>query len=459
MEIQKKITLQFTGIVAILIAISLLLIYLLFASIRKEDFKERLNNKALSIAQLIAETDQLEPELIKRIEKNNPTSLPKERIVVFNESGEIIYTSDTNGEIPDNYREMISVIRKSNVLYLKKGKNEMTGHYYSGNKENVIVICSANDVFGFRKLKSLRIILIAVFLLSNFLIFFLGRVFASKALNPISDIVQQVNNIDSNNLQQRVSAGSGKDEMSLLADTFNDMLERLEIAFKAQKDFIANASHELRTPLTSITGSLEVTLLNDRSNLEYKQALLSTLEEVKSLNQLTNSLLTLLHTDATSTDSTFEEMRIDDILWKTRSEYLKNHKNNVIEISFDDSIQGEDSFKLFGNHELLKTAFFNLIDNGCKYSSNNKTDIHLAIINQNLQITFNDNGIGIPENEIDNIMQPFYRASNVENRNGHGIGLSLVDRIISMHNGAFFIDSTINQGTTITLTLPLTNNF
>lgn len=457
MEIKKKITLHFTGIVALLLAVSLLIIYLLFASFRKDDFKERLSNKALSIAQLIAETDRLEPELIKRIEKNNPTSLPKEKIIVFNDNNDIIYSSGLNSENHIS-EDLIILIRNTEFIYQKNGLIELTGHYYKGNTENVVTVNCAQDVFGFKKLKKLRVILIGVFFFSIILILVIGKIFAIRALLPISDIIQQVNVIDSSNLRQRVTAGSGKDEISLLAETFNNMLERLEITFKTQKDFIANASHELRTPLTAITGNLEVTLLKERTNDEYKQSLYLTLEEVKNLNHLTNRLLTLLRTGTAISDKTFSEIRIDDVLWKARSEHLKINKKHNVQINFDDSIQEEQSFQYKGNAELLKTAFLNIIDNGCKYSSNSQVEVQLSIKEGFLLIEFKDSGIGIPEDEIDKISQPFFRASNVKKRKGHGIGLSLVERIIALHNGELYITSLINKGTTITLILPTYNS-
>lgn len=450
MEIKKKITIQFTGIVAVLLAISLLLICLLFSSYRKEDFKERLSKKALSIAQLIAETDKLEPELLKRIEKNNPTSLPNEKIIVFDENSEIIYSSGNNNSIHIT-DELLSSIMATKEIYIKKGLDEIKGHYYEGSSGKVVVLCSARDIFGYRKLKTLRVILLGVFSLCLVLTYFLGKLFASRALKPISEIIQQVNNIDSNNLQQRVMAGSGKDEISTLATTFNNMLDRLEHTFKTQKEFIANASHELRTPLTSITGNLEVTLLKERSVQEYKQSISLTLDEVKNLNRLSNRLLTLLRTGTAISDNTFTELRIDDVLWKARAEHLKKNKKHDVQIHFDNSIDGEKSFQHNGNAELLRTAFLNIIDNGCKYSSNNKVDIHLSIENDKLKIAFKDKGIGIPELEIDKISQPFYRASNVKKRKGHGIGMSLIERIITLHNGKMYISSYLDKGTTITI--------
>ena len=95
------------------------------------------------------------------------------------------------------------------------------------------------------------------------------------------------------NLDARISEGNGKDELSQLAQTFNKMLERIESAFKTQKNFIANASHELRTPLTVITGHLEVILMNARKNEEYRKTIISVLGNIKNLNHISNRLLQL----------------------------------------------------------------------------------------------------------------------------------------------------------------------
>ncbi len=454
MEIRKKLTLQFTAIVAALLLVSLLVIYFLFSSFRKEDFKDRLINKTKSIAQLITETEGVEPKLLERIEKNNPTSLPKERITAYNSRNRIIYASG------DNEDKIISIayieqIRNEGSIYVKKNKTELFGYYYKGSRDNVVVICAASDVFGFRKLNNLKATLIVVFFVSLILVFYIGRIFAAKALKPISDVINQVNEIDITNIETRVKAGSGKDEIAILADTFNNMLERLERAFKTQKDFIANVSHELRTPLTVITGQLEVILLKKRTAHEYRKTLYSVLDDMKNLNNLTNRLLVLLRADSTLKDSEFTMVRIDDIIWKARAEVLKRNEGYNVEISFDGSIEGEHHFQISGNYELLKIVFINLMDNGCKYSFDKQVIIHLLVVDQALEIKFIDKGIGIPENEIKQILNPFYRASNVSKSTGHGIGLSLVEKIIRLHNGKLDITSILHKGTEVRLLFPI----
>jgi len=454
MEIRQKITCRFTAIIAILLLLSLLTIYFLFLNFRKEEFNSRLVNRAKSIGQIIDKFDDIDPDTLLKIEKNIPGKLPEETIVVFNAQDQILFSTDkTKNKLFTT--DILKKVRLTKEIKYNLKSLQVYGLYYEDAKEKLVVFCSAIDVFGIRKLKILTLILSAVFIVSLIVIYFAGRIFASNALKPISQIVEQVNNISISNLNSRVDFGNGKDEIAGLSDTFNRMLERLESAFKIQKDFIANSSHELRTPLTVITGQLEVTLLQERKAEEYKSVIISVLEDIKSLNQLANRLLILSRVENDFSSDSFHPVRIDDILWRSRAEILKRHKNFVINILFDNSIEEEDHFKIRGNDQLLKTAFGNLIENGCKYSMDNKTDVYLSVMDENVVVEFKDNGIGIPEEEINHIFQPFYRAKNVKRKKGYGIGLSLVQKIIMLHQGTIQVNSTLKKETNFIISIPL----
>ncbi|MCK7462303.1 MAG: HAMP domain-containing protein [Sphingobacterium sp.] len=158
------------------------------------------------------------------------------------------------------------------------------------------------------------------------IVFFAGRIFADRALQPVSNIIAQVNGISITNLNERIDEGNGTDELARLAGTFNGMLQRLESAFRIQKNFIANASHELRTPLTVISGQLEVILMKARENEEYRNTIISVLDDIKNLNNLSNRLLLLAQASSEIAEITFSPLRIDDTLWNARTEILKREK-------------------------------------------------------------------------------------------------------------------------------------
>jgi signal transduction histidine kinase len=456
MEIRKKLLYQFIAIVALILLLSCLAIYFSFSGTRREEFYDRLGSKAKMVAQMLIEIDEINAELLKRIEKNNPVSLPNEKIIIYDYQNNIIYSTDED-RVLNITPALINDVRLANEIRLKQKPYEILGQFYVGQYDRYVVFAAATDIFGLGKLKRLRIILLIVFSVSLIVVFFSGRIFASRALNPISDIMSQVDAIGVSNLDVRVSEGNGKDELARLAQTFNKMLERLETAFKTQKNFIANASHELRTPLTVITGQMEVILMNARKNEEYRNTIISVLEDIKNLNLISNRLLLLAQASSEFSEADFSLVRVDDILWQARKEILKRHDHYKIHINFSETIDDELKLTMRGNELLIKTALTNLIDNGCKYSGDHTSEIFVNHENNHVVMHFSDKGIGIPEEEIRMIFEPFYRASNAIGIKGHGIGLSLVEKIITLHKGNVTIKSEINKGSDFILFLPVNN--
>lgn len=290
------------------------------------------------------------------------------------------------------------------------------------------------------------------------LFYIAGLFFAGKALKPVADVVKQVSDITINKMNLRVNEGNGTDEFGRLARTFNDMLERLESSFASQKDFIANASHELRTPLTSINGQIEVLLMKDRSSDEYKAALTSVLEDLKSIIDLANRLLLIARTSSDTPVSFSKDIRVDDILWQIRDEMNRYGKNCNIQIIMDESLTDSDQMKIAGDESLIRTAFSNLIENACKFSADNSVYISFKGTEKSIMVIFKDKGIGIPENDLKKIFEPFFRAENAISIPGSGIGLPLVSQIIKKHKGEVKISSKPGLGTTVTVSLPLNAN-
>lgn len=233
------------------------------------------------------------------------------------------------------------------------------------------------------------------------------------------------------------------------------MLERIETAFNTQKNFIANASHEFGTPLTVITGQLEVALMNARNNEEYRKTIISVLGNIKDLNHISIRLLQLAQASSDFSEADFSTIRIDEILWQARKDTLKMHNEYKINISFSESIDDEYKLSIRGNEQLMRTALCNIIDNGCKYSNDHSIVIDFYNANNNIIMNFSDNGIGISKEDLKMIFQPFYRASNAIGTKGHGIGLSLVEKIIALHKGEIKVKSEIMKGSTFTISLPL----
>jgi len=453
MNIRNQLTLLFIVIVAIIIIFASISIYFSSADYRQDDFYNRLMNKAIITAKLLIEVDEVDASLLRRIERDNPLSLPKEKIIIYNFKNDVLFSTDEQFEIKID-DQLLDRIRLENQVRLVQGEYEILGFLFSGPYDRFVVVTGAVDIYGLKKLHNLRLILIIVFCASIIVVSFAGYIYAGRALKPISRVVANVKDISISSLNLRVDEGNGKDEIAQLAHTFNEMLDRLESAFKTQKNFIANASHELRTPLTAITGQLEVLLMKDRTLDEYKKSVKSILEDIKNLNSIANKLLLLAQTSNQEQDKVFTKLRVDELLWQAREELLKHHTDYKVEISLNEGLD-DKHLTMDGDEQLIKTALTNLIENACKYSNDHTVYVTLSFQKDKLILSFLDNGIGISPGDLEIVTEPFQRGKNAITTSGHGIGLSLVDAILKMHNVTFEIKSTLNKGTEVIVNIPI----
>lgn len=428
-------------------------IYLSSSGFRRDDFHNRLRNKAISTATLLFDREKAEADRFLKIEKESPVNLQNEKIIILNFKNDTVYSSDPSRIIKAGNKILERVRSGSKVSYVQD-PYEVLGTLYSTKYGRFVIIAAATDIEGTLYLEKLRIILIFVCIIGLVLFSFGGWFFAGRALKPISDVVKKVEDISITSLNLRVFEGNGADEIGRLANTFNKMLERLETSFAMQKTFIANASHELRTPLTSINGQLEVLMMKDRSTTEYKSSLSSVLDDIRSLINLSNRLLLIARTSAEGPDLYSKKIRIDEILWQAQEEITRFNNSYRINISMDSSLTDSDQMIVVGDDYLLKVAVSNLIDNACKYSSDHTVDIKFRHVEKRIEVVFADRGIGISDEDQKKIFEPFYRGTNANSISGSGIGLPLVNQIIKNHNGTVKILSQVGKGTNVIILLP-----
>lgn len=195
-------------------------------------------------------------------------------------------------------------------------------------------------------------------------------------------------------------------------------------------------------------------MMKDRSTDEYKSAVGSVLEDIRSLIDLSNRLLLIARTSAEGPSNFSNKIRIDEILWQAQEEMKRYNTSFRINVSLDDSLTDSEQIMVSGDEYLLKTAVTNLIENACKYSNDHTVDIKFGRADKWVEMVFEDRGIGISEEDIKKIFEPFYRGTNAILIPGIGIGLSLVNQIVKNHNGTINISSKFGKGTKIILLLP-----
>ncbi len=436
----------------IIITLISVFIYLFTLNHRKQIFLSRLEDRATSISEIYAKNIE-DFDIKKDVVRSGTNALLEESIIIVDIKTDKIFKHGKYSDEIDttNFDEF-----QSGTVYIEnKGKYEGCIVHAIERDVDIIVQVIATDTYGFLRLKFLRLVLGISWLSALVITSLASWFFVRNVLSPISDVIEQVNTININNLDSRVNEGNGKDEIALLARTFNDMLERLEFAFNLQRTFVSNASHELKTPLTAITSQLEVSLLNDRSIDEYKVLIESVLDDIKNLNGLTQKLLDLAQVNINNINVPFEKIRIDEFILNLREDYINRIHDFNIKIYFEKFPDDENQLMIFGNEHLLKIAINNILDNAYKYSYDKSVFIYFNIVGNKIKIAFKDNGIGIDELDLKKITEPFYRASNAINIKGHGIGLSLTKRIINLHNAKFETTSKINVGTSIILNFPI----
>lgn len=457
MKIRTKLALYFTLIVASILFLFAISVYFFSSNYREQQFYSRLKEKATNTAKLLIEIDEVSYNLLKIIDKNT-VSLSQRRIVIYDSRNQKIYDDYYNSmdkQRKEYSNAFLENVRAKQEIEFKDGEKEALAIVYNGKNAHFVVVASALDIYGLYKLKNLKFILIGGFFVCVIATMLAGWIYSGRMLRPISEVVREVDKITALSLNQRVNEGNGKDEIAHLSVTFNRMLDRIEEAFNLQKNFVSNASHELRTPLTAITGQIEVSLMNKRSTEEYEAVLSSILEDTKSLNKLTNGLLELTQASVDAAALKLSNVRMDELLWQVKNDILRHHPNYKINFQILNLPEDEKKLTMLGSEQLLKTAFSNIIENACKFSSGKEVSVSFNANNNAIEVNVKDNGIGISKAELQQIFQPFYRGINAKKYSGHGLGLSLAQKIVQLHKGFLKIDSLVNDYTLVSAVFPI----
>lgn len=385
------------------------------------------------------------------VQTEDPDKLPHERdyFIPINKTN----FNKESLEIGINKKFFTDVVKNGNAQLVSKDYL-YKGIKYKAEKGDYIVITVAENYFEINQAKNLIKTLLFAIVAAFLLLLYIALYFSKNIFKPISVITERVKEISSENLHLRLNEDNANEELYELSSTFNDMLDRIETSFETQNNFISNASHELRTPLTAIIGETDVVLSKPRQTEDYVESLKIILQEAEKLDNKTKALLFLAQTGFNGKVQKFEKIRIDQLLWDVKENLHTLNNKGKIHIDLDLLPENPLKLKVNGNVQLLHLAFSNIISNACKYSNNNLVTISIGASDDNVYIIVKDNGIGIPENEIKYIYDPFFRASNTQNHEGYGIGLPLTRNIIRMHNGKLIVTSTENLGTTVQITLP-----
>jgi heavy metal sensor kinase len=282
-----------------------------------------------------------------------------------------------------------------------------------------------------------------------------GYWLSRRALAPVDKLTQAARSIGGGSLGSRLDVRKTGDELQRLADTLNEMLERIEASFRRITEFTADASHELRTPVSLIRTEAELALRRSRNEEEYRGALEHILGEAERTTRLLEQLLALARTDAGREFLEFREVDLKAVAAQAAEAWGGVVRSK--ELGFACEIP-EDRMAVRGDEAALRRVVDILLDNAVKYAKEKGT-IWLTLREEagNAVMTVEDDGIGIPAEEQGKIFERFYRVDKARSRSqgGAGLGLAIAHWIVGQHRGTIGVESAVGKGSKFEVRLPV----
>lgn len=448
MKIRNRLTLISSATFGFVFIIASVLIYFSFYNSSEKVVFNELQKTCLLSGIYYLEKDELPNYEHSAIKEQFKENIQNDIVRVYDQYNRIAFG---NKQYDNNINaKNLEFVRKNKKLSFKSNNHFYYGIYYEDNQGNFVVfVKTTSEVFN-SQTNRLMVIMIVVLFAGLLLIFLLSRLLSRIAYHPITEVINQVNSMELNNLDKPISSSNTNDEVQDLITTFNNLLSRLSNTFTIQKNFINYVSHEFKTPLASISGNLEVFAQKKRTPEEYQKVTSEALENVYHIEEILNNLMMLSGLKTIHSEN--ETFRIDETIWNINDKIFEAYGKQ--EIRIDLQVEDDKHLSVKGSEMQIQLALYNLIENAVKYSNQNLVKIILSETNQQLQISIEDQGKGIQKEDLDLVQQTFYRGKNVGEIKGSGIGLSLATIIFKQNNIQFSIASQENAGTQITLLFP-----
>ena len=453
MKIRTTLTLQYAGLTAAVFFVFVMAVYYVSEHSRSNAFFRNLQSEAITKAHLFLK-DQVDAKTMQSIYLNNQKFINEVEVAVYTTDFKILYHDALQNDIVKETPEMIKRILKRKNINFYVDEYQAIGLVYPFEGKDYVVTAAAYDGYGYANRDALRNMLILLFIGGLSVLVVVGYILSRSTLKPIRNIVKEAEKITASHIDKRLPVKNEQDELGELSTTFNALLERLEKSFNSQKMFVSNVSPELRTPMAALTAELDLALLKERSSEQYQMAIGNALQDSRRIVNLIDGLLNLAKADYQSEQITMEEVRLDELLLDARELVLKAHPDYHIELVFEQEAEEDNVLTIIGNSYLLTTAFVNLIENNCKYSSNRASSVLIAYWEQWAIIRLSDNGVGMSDTDKENLFKLFYRGENKHIASGNGIGMALTQKIIHLHKGELTVSSHKDEGTTFVVKLP-----
>lgn len=468
-SITFRITSMYSFIIGIiLIVLSAGIFFTGFAFVLKNEGDE-LQKDFLMVSAYMREKQGIPEEQINELAKLNGTS-----ITIFNNSHEVLFTTEEKSSAAvfiDKYENKTNVIERveKNMIFIANTSNpdntlpsEVFNQYgfalvlndQIGEESNIIYVQIIDRLIGETEYIGIFIIALLVLdIICIIMIIIIGYSASKRLLKPIKAMTETVQNVTINQLDARIDVRGSQNEFRDLARTFNSMLDRLQKSYEIQNQFVSDASHELRTPISVIQGYanlLDRWGKDDSKVLEESIAAIKT--EAEDMKNLIEKLLFLARGDKDAQKVEKKDFKvnelIDEILRETK---LIDDKHQIL-------CSRNEEINIYADYSLLKEAIRIFVDNSLKYTpEGGRIELQCYQQGGKAVLSVEDTGSGIPKEDLPYVFDRFYRAdkSRTKQTGGTGLGMAIAKWIILRHGGGIKVQSEINVGTRIEVTIPI----
>jgi len=431
-SIRNKLSIAYTVVFLLFFGGSFTAIYFITEHYRQEEFYQRLKDKTFTTLNLLVEVNEINHEILQIFDKHTINNLYEEKLILFDSKGNVIYTSldDTKILYPqDILKDLmggeVEVERDEDKYQLLGVRFNYEGKVYYG-------INKAYDRFGKSKIFFLKWLLLATFIIVGATTIIIFHYLANFFSLPIRKLAEEFEQIDPYNLSKRVTNLSTQDEVGFLANKFNELLTRVENAFKFQYHFIHHLSHELKTPLAVMMTNTE-RALSEENEQAYKQSLLFQQKAMMDLANVINAMLDISRMETKNDLLLKDDIRIDEILFECMDELSLLDADVKFDVQFQPQIDDAIDLELKGNRRMLKLAIINLLKNAIQFSYEKMAKIEVVVAHKEISLLIINSGALIEAHEQEQLFHHLFRGKNSEGIKGFGLGLVLVKRIADLH--------------------------
>ncbi|BFU94412.1 MAG: Heavy metal sensor histidine kinase [Nitrospira sp.] len=358
-------------------------------------------------------------------------SVPRE-VLEQGKAGHIAYESITTSTGTSVRRILVPVREHGDVRYLLQAE--------------------ASLALADRTLKGLLGLLVASSMAMIVVAWFGSDWLARNMLGTIEALSRTAGRVSESSFHDRLKLDAPYSEFQQLAYAFNSMLDRLQKAYETERHFVDYAAHEMQTPLTILRGNLELALQKGRSAEDYREVLVSNLNQVERLIRLTKALLTLARFTSGRPPMHVGPVKLEPLLRELVEDLSLLAADRDIRLA----LEAESAPLVLGDELGLKQLMINLLDNALRHTdSGGLVTVRLESSGNDVTVSVQDNGHGIDPKHLPHLFDRFYRAASGTARNseGTGLGLPIAKEIVTAHHGTITVDSELGKGSTFTVTL------